>query len=163
MVLFQIGFLTITFFDLIDIAIVTWFFYKIYIYFKGTNAGLMLAGMVFLMFGSFLFNAFGLSTSSWLINQFQTVWVVAFVILFQPELRRLLIYVGQTRFFSKIFKVGTSNTILSIVESCLLLNKKKKKWGGLIVIQRETGLRSYKGSRNRIESSCYISFDNFNF
>ena len=124
MVLFQIGFLTITFFDLIDIVIVTWFFYKIYIYFKGTNAGLMLAGMVFLMFGSFLFNAFGLSTSSWLINQFQTVWVVAFVILFQPELRRLLIYVGQTRFFSKIFKVGTSNTILSIVESCLLLTKK---------------------------------------
>ena len=53
MVLFQIGFLTITLFDLIDIAIVTWFFFKIYIYFKGTNAGLMLAGMVFLMFGSF--------------------------------------------------------------------------------------------------------------
>ena len=128
MVLFQIGFLTITLFDLIDIAIVTWFFYRIYIYFRGTNAGLMLAGMVFLMFGSFLFNAFGLSTSSWLINQFQTVWVVAFVILFQPELRRLLIYVGQTRFFSKIFKVGTSNTILSIVESSLVLAKKKMGW-----------------------------------
>ena len=150
MVLFQIGFLTITLFDLIDIVIVTWFFYKIYIYFKGTNAGLMLAGMIFLMFGSFLFNAFGLSTSSWLINQFQTVWVVAFVILFQPELRRLLIYVGQTRFFSKIFKVGTSNTILSIVESSLVLTK--KKWGGLIVIQRETGLRSYKDQGTELKA-----------
>ena len=59
----------------------------------------------FLMFGSFLFNAFGLSTSSWLINQFQTVWVVAFVILFQPELRRLLIYVGQTRFLVKYLRL----------------------------------------------------------
>ena len=51
-----------------------------------------------------MFNSFGLSAMSWLVNQFQTVWVVAFVILFQPEIRRLLIYVGQTRFFQRIFK-----------------------------------------------------------
>ena len=39
---------------------------------------------------------------SWLLNQFQTVWVVAFVILFQPEIRRLLIYVGRLDFFQTI-------------------------------------------------------------
>ncbi len=115
MVLFQIGFLTITLIDVIDLLLVSWLFYKIYLYFKGTRAGQMLAGLIILMVGSFLFNAFGLSASSWLINQFQTVWVVAFVILFQPELRRLLIYVGQTRFFQRIFRVGTSRTIMSIV------------------------------------------------
>jgi len=110
----------------------------------------MLAGMIILMFGSFIFNAFGLSTSSWLVNQFQTVWVVAFVILFQPELRRLLIYVGQTRFFRKIFSIGTSRTIISIVETATQL--KDKKWGGLIVVQRETGLRSYKDQGTQIKA-----------
>ena len=99
MVLFQIGFLTVTLIDVVDLLLVSWIFYRVYMYFKGTRAGQMLAGMIFLMLASFLFNAFGLSASSWLVNQFQTVWVVAFVILFQPELRRLLIYVGQTRFF----------------------------------------------------------------
>ena len=112
MVLFQIGFLTLTLIDVVDLLLVSWIFYRVYMYFKGTRAGQMLAGMIFLMLASFLFNAFGLSASSWLVNQFQTVWVVAFVILFQPELRRLLIYVGQTRFFQRIFSVGTSRTIV---------------------------------------------------
>ena len=162
MVLFQIGILTITLIDLIDLLLVSWLFFKVYIYFKGTRAGQMLAGLILLMLSSFLFNAFGLSASSWLVNQFQTVWVVAFVILFQPELRRLLIYVGQTRFFQKIFRVGTSRTILSIVEASIQLQE--RHWGGLIVIQRETGLRSYKeqGTQLKAEVTAPLLVSIFN-
>ena len=162
MVLFQIGFLTITLIDLIDLLLVSWLFFKVYIYFKGTRAGQMLAGLILLMLSSFLFNAFGLSASSWLVNQFQTVWVVAFVILFQPELRRLLIYVGQTRFFQRIFRVGTSRTILSIVEASIQLQE--RHWGGLIVIQRETGLRSYKeqGTQLKAEVTAPLLVSIFN-
>jgi len=162
MVLFQIGFLTITLIDLIDLLLVSWLFFKVYIYFKGTRAGQMLAGLILLMLSSFLFNAFGLSASSWLVNQFQTVWVVAFVILFQPELRRLLIYVGQTRFFQKIFRVGTSRTILSIVEASIQLQE--RHWGGLIVIQRETGLKSYKeqGTQLKAEVTAPLLVSIFN-
>jgi len=162
MVLFQIGFLTVTLIDLIDLLLVSWLFFKVYIYFKGTRAGQMLAGLIFLMLSSFLFNAFGLSASSWLVNQFQTVWVVAFVILFQPELRRLLIYVGQTRFFQRIFRVGTSRTILSIVEASIQLQE--RHWGGLIVIQRETGLRSYKeqGTQLKAEVTAPLLVSIFN-
>ncbi|MBT7423087.1 MAG: TIGR00159 family protein [Candidatus Marinimicrobia bacterium] len=162
MFLFQIGFLTVTLIDLIDLLLVSWLFFKVYIYFKGTRAGQMLAGLIFLMLSSFLFNAFGLSASSWLVNQFQTVWVVAFVILFQPELRRLLIYVGQTRFFQRIFRVGTSRTILSIVEASIQLQE--RHWGGLIVIQRETGLRSYKeqGTQLKAEVTAPLLVSIFN-
>jgi len=162
MVLFKIGILTVTLIDLIDLLLVSWLFYKVYIYFKGTRAGQMLAGLVLLMLGSFLFNAFGLSASSWLVNQFQTVWVVAFVILFQPELRRLLIYVGQTRFFQRIFRVGTSRTILSIVDASV--NLQERGWGGLMVIQRETGLRSYKeqGTQLKAEVTAPLLVSIFN-
>ena len=142
MVLFEIGFLRVTLIDIIDLALVSWLFYIVYTYFRGTRAGQMLVGLIILMIGSFIFNAFGFSASSWLVNQFQTVLVVAFVILFQPELRRLLIYVGQTHFFQQIFRAGTPKTITSIVEATSQL--KEKGWGALIVIQRETGLRSYK-------------------
>ena len=162
MVLFKIGILTVTLIDLIDLLLVSWLFFKVYIYFKGTRAGQMLAGLVLLMLGSFLFNAFGLSASSWLVNQFQTVWVVAFVILFQPELRRLLIYVGQTRFFQRIFRVGTSRTILSIVDASV--NLQERGWGGLMVIQRETGLRSYKeqGTQLKAEVTAPLLVSIFN-
>jgi len=162
MVLFQIGFLTVTLIDVIDLLLVSWLFHKVYMYFKGTRAGQMLAGLVILMVASFLFNAFGLSASSWLVNQFQTVWVVAFVILFQPELRRLLIYVGQTRFFQKIFRVGTSRSIESIVEAASQL--KERHWGGLIVIQRETGLRTYReqGTQLKAEVTAPLLVSIFN-
>ena len=142
MTIFKVGFLSFSLIDLIDITLVTWVFFKVYQYFKETRAGQMLIGLVILLISSFLFNSFGLSAMSWLVNQFQTVWVVAFVILFQPEIRRLLIYVGQTRFFQRIFKMGTSRSLETIVDASLQLCN--KRWGGLIVIQRETGLRSYK-------------------
>ena len=129
MTLFKIGFLTITLFDLVDLIIVTLIFYRVYYYFRDTRAGQMLIGLIILLISSFLFNALGLSATSWLVNQFQTVWVVAFVILFQPEIRRLLIYVGQTKFFQLIFRTGSSTRSLeSVVDASLQLAK--KKWGG---------------------------------
>ena len=162
MTFFKLGFLTVTLIDLIDIMLVTWVFFKVYQYFKDTRAGQMLIGLVILLISSFIFNSFGLSAMSWLVNQFQTVWVVAFVILFQPEIRRLLIYIGQTRFFQRIFRMGTSRSLEAIVEASLQLSA--KKWGGLIVIQRETGLRSYKeaGIQLKAEVSTPLLMSIFN-
>ena len=59
------------------------------------------------------------------------------------------IYVGQTRFFRTIFRVGTSRSLEAIVESSLLLSKNKV--GALIVVQRETGLRIYKETGTQIK------------
>ena len=144
MTLFPIGFINVSLIDVIDLILVTWIFYKVYQYFKETRAGQMLIGLIILLIASFLFNAIGFSATSWLVNQFQTVWVVAFVILFQPEIRRLLIYVGQTRFFRSIFRVGTSRSLEAVVDASLKISN--RQWGALIVIQRETGLRAYKES-----------------
>jgi len=144
MTLFPIGFINVSLIDIIDLILVTWIFYKVYQYFKETRAGQMLIGLIILLIASFLFNAIGFSATSWLVNQFQTVWVVAFVILFQPEIRRLLIYVGQTRFFRSIFRVGTSRSLEAVVDASLKMSD--RQWGALIVIQRETGLRAFKES-----------------
>ncbi len=84
MTLFKIGFITVTLVDVVDLLLVSWIFYMVYQYFKGTRAGQMLVGLIILLIGSFLFNASGMQATSWLVNRFQTVWVVAFVILFQP-------------------------------------------------------------------------------
>ena len=64
MILFEIGFLKITLIDLIDIVLVSWLFYKVYAYFRGTRAGQMLVGLIILMVGSFIFNGFGFSPFS---------------------------------------------------------------------------------------------------
>ncbi len=150
MYLFDLWFIRVTLIDVIDLILVTWLFYRVYKYFHETRAGQMLLGLVILLIASVLFNTVGLSASSWVVNQFQTVWVVAFVILFQPEIRRLLIYVGQTRFFRRIFQIGSSRTIEAIVEASIQLTV--NKWGALIVIQRETGLRTYKDAGTELKA-----------
>ena len=150
MTIFKLGFITLTLIDIIDILLVTWVFVKVYQYFRETRAGQMLIGLVILLISSFIFNSFGLSAMSWLVNQIQ------------PEIRRLLIYVGQTRFFQRIFMMGTSRSLEAVVEASLLLSE--KKWGALIVIQRETGLRSYKeaGTPLKAEVSTPLLLSVFN-
>lgn len=142
MTLVKIGFLTISLVDILDVVLVAWLFVTLYHYFRGTRAGHMLVGLIIILIASFLSRAIGLSGMTWIVDQIQTVWVVAFVILFQPELRRLLIYVGSTRFFQKLFRVGSSTTVDAVVQAAKTLQE--RGWGAFIVLQRDTGLKSVK-------------------
>ena len=148
--LFDLGFMPVTLFDVIDVLVVTWVFYRLYRYFQNTRAGQMLVGLVFLLLASLIARLLNMTAFSWLMRQVQTVWVVAFVILFQPELRRLLIYIGQTPFVRSIFRFTGSKTIDSVVEASQALAA--SKWGGLIVLQRDSGLRSYKEKATPIKA-----------
>ncbi|MBH31287.1 MAG: TIGR00159 family protein [Candidatus Marinimicrobia bacterium] len=150
MTLFKIGFLTITILDIVDILLVTWLFIKLYSYFRGTRAGQMLVGLIIILLSSFVFRAIGMSGMIWIIDQVQTVWVVAFVILFQPELRRLLIYVGATRFFQRLFRVGNSSTIDAVVQASVQMQK--RGWGAIIVLQRDTGLKNIKEAATPVKA-----------
>tara|TARA_B100000315_G_scaffold260915_1_gene327279 strand:- start:21123 stop:21896 length:774 start_codon:yes stop_codon:yes gene_type:complete len=162
MTLFELGFLKITLIDVIDIFLVSWLFIKLYDYFKDTRAWHMLVGLIIILISSFFFRAMNMSGMTWIITQIQTVWVVAFVILFQPELRRLLIYVGRTRFIRKIFSVGTSKIIDAVVEASFTL--RSKKWGGIIVLQKDSGLKTMKeaGTPMKAEVSAPLLVSIFN-
>ena len=162
MTLFKVGFLTITVLDIVDILLVTWLFIKLYAYFRGTRAGQMLVGIIIILLSSFVFRAIGMSGMTWIVDQVQTVWVVAFVILFQPELRRLMIYVGTTRFLERLFRVGSSSTIDAVVNSSIQLQQ--KGWGALIVLQRDAGLKNIKeaGTSIKAEASSPLLVSIFN-
>ncbi len=162
MTLFKIGFLTITVLDIVDILLVTWLFIKLYTYFRGTRAGQMLVGLIIILLSSFVFRAIGMSGMTWIVDQVQTVWVVAFVILFQPELRRLLIYVGTTRFFQRLFRVGSSSTIDAVVKASIQMQE--RGWGAIIVLQRDTGLKNIKeaGTPVKAEVSSPLLVSIFN-
>ncbi len=140
--LFHIGFLPITIFDLLDIIIVSWIFYTLYRYFQGTRAGQMLVGLVLLVIITLAARLLNMNALSWLMRTVQTVWVVAFVILFQPELRRLLVYVGQIPVVRGFFRVSGNRSIDAVVEASLELAR--RGWGALLVLQRDSSLRAYK-------------------
>ena len=160
--LFRIGFITVTLIDILDIFAISWLFYQLYQIFRGTRAAQMLVGLVVLMFASFIFQALNFIGMSWLLRHLQTIWVIAFVILFQPELRRMLIYIGQNQLFQKIIPSQVSKTVDEVVDAVSDLSR--RRWGGLIVMQQDAGLKGIieKGVpiKATVSSSLIVSIFN---
>jgi len=139
MELFRIGFLRFTIIDLLDITAVYFVFYQLYRIMRGTRASQMFAGLILIFVASFIVQLLGMQGMSWLIQSVATVWVIVFVIVFQPELRRLLVQLGQTRLVRAIVKERGTSTIEEVAKAAEMLSQ--KRYGGLIVIQGETGIR----------------------
>ena len=138
--LFEISFIKFTLTDLFDLVLISFIFSYAYSYFRGTRGGQMLIGLLILFFAGFIVNILGFRATSWLLNLFQTVWVVVFVILFQPEIRRLLTALGQNRILRKLFQIEK----LSIQEEIIacISEIKKNKWGAIIIFERENSLKT---------------------
>jgi len=86
--------------DLVDIAIVSFIIYKIFILVKGTRAARMLVGVGLLLAISLISRFFELYTLDWLIQNFWAQIVIVLIILFQPEIRKALAQMGETPLFT---------------------------------------------------------------
>ena len=138
--LLKIGFLNITVVDVFDILLITFLFYKIYQFVRGSVAARMVVGLLLILVFSGIAEFLSMTGISWIFASLKTVWVIAFVIIFQPELRRLLLYLGQNPIIQKIVKVDSAPFIEEVVGASVELAR--KNFGSLVVITRETGLKS---------------------
>ncbi|GAB4192601.1 MAG: diadenylate cyclase CdaA [Calditrichia bacterium] len=138
--LFHIGFLPITLIDFVDIFFVTLLFYYGYMFIRGTIAARMMIGLIMIITLSVVIDFLDMSASRWIFSNLKTIWLIAFVILFQPELRRLLLYIGQNPVVQKFVKNVEKGFINEVVEAAVELSR--KNIGALIVLVRRTGLKS---------------------
>jgi len=76
-----------------------------------------------------------------IIRFFGAAAIPALVIIVQPELRRALVRLGQTRLFGALLKRDTEGTVEEIVKAAFRMSR--RKIGGLIAIEREVGLKNY--------------------
>ena len=83
--------------DVFDIIIVAWLLYRLLRLVRNTRAVQMVAGLAILLVLSFVASSLGMIVVGRIITSLQTVWVVAFIILFQPELRSALANLGMQR------------------------------------------------------------------
>jgi diadenylate cyclase len=138
--LFHIGFLPITLIDFLDILFVTVIFYYGYLFISGTVAARMFLGLIVIILLSVLVDFLDMSASRWIFSNLKTIWLIAFVIIFQPELRRLLLYIGQNPIVQRFVKNVGKGFITEVVDAASELSK--KNIGALIVLVRRTGLKS---------------------
>lgn len=136
--LFTIGFLPVRLVDILDILLVAFVFYELFMLMRGTRAAQILVGLLLLFIASIVAQLLQMEGVSWLVSKVQTVWVIAFVILFQPELRRILIHLGQSRFVRLFYRVGENRVIGEVVKAAAELSD--RGYGALIVVTRDTGI-----------------------
>jgi diadenylate cyclase len=127
--------------DVLDILIVAYLLYRLIVFIKDTRVIQMFVGLGLLLFFSFLAGSLGMIVVGRIIGTLQTVWVVAFIIIFQPELRSALANLGLRRgfgLFGSVNEIPKEQEILSAVKRCA-----KRGLGALIVIEREVRLNNW--------------------
>lgn len=126
--------------NILDILIVAFLFYWVYSFLSNTRAVQLLKGLGIILLVAILSHLLRLDTLNWLITNLSTSIVITVIILFQPELRRLITQFGQRNWISNVM-TQESFQLDELVNSIIAMTEEKT--GSLIVIERNTGLKSY--------------------
>ncbi len=128
--------------DIIDILIVAVVIYKLLGLIKQTRAEQLLKGVIFLVVATFLSDVLKLHTINWLLKGTVALGAVAILIVFQPELRRALEFMGRSKIvkapLGQMEKEKGKHITAQIVKS--LENFSKDRVGALIIFEREIAL-----------------------
>ncbi len=126
--------------DIIDFLLVWYIFYQVLRIFRGTRAPYMLLAITIFALIAIIAQILNLSALNWIIDAFKTVGLVALVIVFQPEIRRALASLGQSRIYRMITK-APEIPLEEIVDAVYWL--KDMGYGALVVIQNRMGLQEF--------------------
>ena len=128
--------------DVIDILIVAFVIYKLLGFIRETRAAQLIKGLLVLIVLTFVSEVFNFYTINWILRNTMTIGVVALVIIFQPELRRGLEYLGRSKFvpgnFNQIDKDRAKYITSEFVRAVESFSQTRT--GALIIIERETAL-----------------------
>jgi len=126
--------LSVTVYDAVDIAIISFATYKILQLMRGNRTLYMILSIVALLLLLNISKNIGLDTTNWILSSFTPYFFIMIVILFQPEFRRALAAFGQTRFFG-VSKKTTAKMMDEIIRAVTILAN--RQIGALIVLQRK--------------------------
>jgi len=148
--IFKIGFLSVDFSDIIDILLVSVIVYQLYRLLRGTIAAQIFVGLMIVLVLSFISQAANFRALSWLLKLVTDIWVIAFLILFQPEIRRLLVFLARNPFIRLFVRAESPEAAAIIVDAAFELAQHQH--GALIIIIKSTGIRSFTETGEQINS-----------
>lgn len=140
---------------ILDLAIVAYILYKFIIYAKKSRMWQLLKGILFILIITAISDALQLKILNFILTAFMPYGVIALIVIFAPELRRMLEQLGTnklTRYFGidKDLETKTKEDVYKIVIAATELAKTKT--GGLIVIERDIKINDIMDSGVKIDS-----------
>jgi diadenylate cyclase len=133
---------TLSWWDLLDIGLVSFLIYELLLLIRGTRAVQMALSAGFLIGLFFLSEWLQLETVNWVIRNLATYVVFGIIVLFQSDIRRALAHFGRAPFF-RYFERATSTdeTLEELVTAATTLSA--RRIGAIMVVERQIGLRNY--------------------
>lgn len=140
---------------ILDLAIVAYILYKFIIYAKKSRMWQLLKGILFILIITAISEALQLKILNFILTAFMPYGVIALIVIFAPELRRMLEQLGTnklTRYFGidKDLETKTKEDVYKVVIAATELAKTKT--GGLIVIERDININDIIDSGVKIDS-----------
>ncbi|MCD2256324.1 diadenylate cyclase CdaA [Agrilactobacillus fermenti] len=132
------------FMNVIDIAVVWYFIYKLIMLIKGTKAVQLMKGIAVIIAIKLISWFLNLQTVSYIMDQVINWGVLALVVIFQPEIRRGLEHLGRSSLFrrnSQEINQETKSLIAGLDKAIQYMSK--RRIGALITMQMSTGLEDY--------------------
>lgn len=134
----------ITIWNVLDILIVGYIFYKLYTLIRESRAEQLIKGLALILIVLKLSELLQLVALHWILQNTLTVGLIAIIVIFQPELRKALEHLGRSKFLTRRF-FDTEEEMQRVVDEITIAatNLSESKTGALIIIEQETGLRDY--------------------
>ena len=135
----------VTFWDVVDILIVSVIVYEVLKLIRGTHAAQMALGIAVIVAMFYFSRNFQLETLNWLIRNVVGYVVFAAIVLMQGDIRRALVHIGRAPFFRVFRRFERPATEDEVIEELVVAatTLAAKRTGALIVIERSIGLRNY--------------------
>ena len=137
--------------DFVEIFLISFFVYQFMSWIKFTRAYTLLKGILVILAFIFVAYLLKMNTIIWIVSKLANVLIIGVIVIFHPELRRVMEQLGQKNFMSSIlpFDGGkdveerfTDKTINELVKACFDMGEVKT--GALIVIEQDIRLTEYE-------------------
>ena len=125
--------------DILDIAIMVFVFYKALTLIQSTRAASLLKGVLVFLAALMLSMVLNMNSINFIMNQLVRWGVVALIVLFQPEIRRILEEVGSRRFIAFFSRAEAGTAVEQAIDQTVLActEMSQSRTGALIVFERE--------------------------
>lgn len=154
------AFITIRILDILDVLLVAFMLYKIYMAIKGTVAFNIFMGIFIFYITWIIIKGLNMELMGNILGQVMAAGVVALVVVFQQEIRKMFLTLGThykintgltlENLFSKNEKGMASETIREIVTACERMGRAKT--GALIVLTNKAELNEYIDTGEKLDA-----------
>ena len=155
--------MTLTLIDILEILILAWLVYRLLNWIKSSHAWTLLRGIMVIALALIVIYVLQMDTLIYIINQGLSIAIITLVVVFQPELRKVLESLGERELLNHSILFGSSRnnyssrfsdrTLDELVRASLEMSAERT--GALIVIEQNENLREYE--RTGIEIDALVT------